>query len=106
MPVNLPPPAPKGKGERGTFDAFVNAHKALKPYAGQIWTWANNYGGITPTQLAAVLWFESRGKADAKSGAGALGLAQIFDKAANPTNDAGVPFFRPDRTISDADKKN
>lgn len=108
-PPPPPPPAPKSRkttGERGIFDQFINAHKALKPYAGQIWTWANNYGGITPTELAATLWFESGGNPSAKSNKGALGLAQIFDNAANPTNAAGVPFFRQNRQITQADKLN
>lgn len=106
IPTPPPPKTSAAKGERGIFNAYINAHKALKPYAGQIWTWANNYGGITPTQLAAVLLFESGGKSDAKSSKGALGLAQIFDTKANPKNAAGVPFFRGNLNISDADKKN
>lgn len=106
IPTPPPPKASAAKGERGIFNAYINAHKALKPYAGQIWTWANNYGGITPTQLAAVLLFESGGKPNAVSSKGALGLAQIFDKKANATNAAGVPFFRGNLNISDADKKN
>ncbi len=106
-----PPPAPpvaqsKASGERGTFDQFINAHKALKPYASQIWQWANYYGGITPTQLAALLTFESRGNKNAQSGAGALGLAQIFDNSADATNASGVPFFRSNRNISQQDKLN
>lgn len=107
-PVFKIPPAPAKKqtGERGTFNAYISAHAALKPYAGQIWTWANNYGGITPTQLAAVLLFESGGKANAKSSVGARGLAQIYDTKANAKNAAGVPFFRGNLNISDADKNN
>jgi hypothetical protein len=107
MPVKLPPPAAKtGKGEKGVFTAFVNAHSALKPYASDIWTQANNYGGITPTQLAAVIWAESKGNPAAVSGAGAKGVAQIYDTNADPRNAAGVPFFRADTRITDADKAN
>ena len=109
-PPPPPPPAPKSKskptGERGVFNSFINAHKALKPYAQAIWSWANYYGGITPTELAATIWFESGGNANAKSSAGALGLAQIFDNSASPTNLAGVPFFRTDHNISQQDKLN
>lgn len=106
-PIPAPPPAQsKAAGERGTFDQFINGHKQLKPYASQIWQWANYYGGVTPTQLAALLFFESGGQKGARSSVGALGLAQIFDNTANPTNDAGVPFFRKNRTISAQDKTN
>lgn len=106
-PPPPPPPATsKGKGERAVFTAFINQHAALKPYANDIWTWANNYGGITPTQLAAVLWTESRGNPDAVSRVGAKGIAQIYDTRANAQNAAGVPFFRGDTMISDADKAN
>lgn len=109
IPALPPLPAPKtskAQGERGVFNAYILAHKALKPYAGQIWAWATNYGGITPTQLAAVLLFESGGNPAAKSSVGALGLAQIYDTKANPKNAAGVPFFRGNLNISEADKKN
>lgn len=101
-----PPPAKTGKGERSVFTTFITQHAALKPYANDIWTWANNYGGITPTQLAAVLWTESKGNPGATSGVGAKGIAQIFDAKASAQNAAGVPFFRGDTTITDADKAN
>lgn len=107
VPPPPPPPASsKGKGEKAVFTTFINQHKGLKPYANDIWTWANNYGGITPTQLAAVLWLESKGNPDALSNKGALGVAQIHDTKANAQNAAGVPFFRGDTNISDADKGN
>jgi hypothetical protein len=107
-PPPPPPPKPQGKttGERGIFDRFINSHTALKPYAGQIWADANNAGGITPTELAATLWLESRGNPSASNPSGALGLAQILDTSANPTNAAGVPFFRANRQISRQDKLN
>ena len=108
-PVFKIPPAPakKSTSERGTFDAFIRAHPALKPYSGLIWTNATNYGGITPTQLAAVLWAESKGNPGAKSSAGAKGIGQIWDTKADAVNAAGVPFFRSGNlNISDADKAN
>ncbi len=105
-PPPPPKPASKSQGERARFNQFISSHKALQQYAGQIWTWANNYGGVTPTQLAATLWFESGGNPNATSKVGASGLAQIYDSQANPTNAAGVPFFRANRQISQQDKTN
>ena len=105
-PPPPPPASTKSKGEKGTFTTFINAHAALKPYANDIWTWANNYGGVTPTQLAAVIWLESKGNPEAVSTAGAKGLAQIYDTKANAQNAAGVPFFRGNLTITDTDKAN
>ena len=52
------------------------------------------------------MWKESGGNPSARSPVGALGLAQIQDTAANPTNAAGVPFFRQNRQISQQDKLN
>jgi len=107
-PVFKIPPAPPKKGatgERGTFIAFIKAHPALAQFKDAIWSQATNYGGITPTELAAVILTESGGNPNAKSKAGAKGLGQIWDKTAAPTNAAGVPFFRPGNlNISDADK--
>lgn len=82
------PPPKKGsgpKGENATFVAYVNAHKGLKAYAGQIKTWAETYGGLTPTQLAAVIWAESRGNPAAL-------LTSKVQVPQGSTNAAGVPF--------------
>ncbi len=105
-PVSGYTPPTKATGERGTFVQFIRAHPSLKGYAGTIWSAANTYGGITPTQLAAVLLVESGGDKGAKSSKGALGIAQIHDNVANATNDAGVPFFRPNHTITTQDKQD
>lgn len=93
-------------GEKAIFIKFVNDHKSLRPYANAIWQAAGRYGGITPTELAAVIYRESGGNKDAKSKVGALGLAQIYDNSASATNAAGVPFFRQDHNISSEDKTN
>lgn len=107
-PVGAYTPPSKGTpSEKATFDKFILAHPALKNYASDIWNAARIYGGFTATEYAAVLVGESGGNKDAKSSVGALGIAQIYDNAANAMNDAGVPFFRPGNLqISDADKKN
>lgn len=85
-PIPAPPtPKPKASGERGTFNQFINAHKALKPYASLIWTWANNYGGITPSELAAAVWTNTRGKPSPKTLGAMAGTA-------SGANAAGVPF--------------
>jgi hypothetical protein len=107
------PPAPPSKkssatSERAIFTAFINSHAALRPYASDIWKWtmsSSGYGGITATQLAAVIWLESKGDPSANSGK-ALGIAQIHDNVANATNAAGVPFFGASKGISEQDKLN
>lgn len=105
-----PPPPPantrKSTSEKTFFNAFMKAHPAMQKYADAIWRAAGRYGSITPTELAAVLFAESGGNKGAASKVGALGLAQIYDNTANATNANGVPFFRADHNISDADKQD
>lgn len=108
-----PPPPPatsKATGERSIFTKFINAHPSLKKNGLPTLIWQNantRYGGITPTQLAAVIYLESKGDKNAKSKAGALGVAQIYDNTAPTTNAAGVPFFRPGNyVITEQDKLN
>lgn len=108
--INLGPagaytPPTKASGEHTVFLKFLKDHN-MTDYANDIWTAAGHYGGITATQLAAVIYAESRGNPKAKSGVGALGIAQIYDNTANAVNAAGVPFFRADHNISNADKLN
>jgi|SRR5581483_5391923 len=108
-PITIPPrTASKPTGERAYFLAFIKAHPALNRgnIPSLIWNAAGRYGGITPTQLAAVLWAESKGDPDASNPSGALGMAQIRDNTAAAANAAGVPFFRANHTISNADKVN
>lgn len=84
-------PAKKGSGpksENTTYVSYINAHKGLKPYAAQIRQWADTYGGLTPTQLAAVIWTQSRGNPQAL-------LSQAVSVPAGATNAAGVGFQTP-----------
>lgn len=85
------PPAKKTsapKSENSTYVAFINAHKGLKPYASAIRQWADTYGGLTPTQLAAVIWTQSKGNPQAL-------LSQKVSVPAGATNAAGVGFETP-----------
>lgn len=68
-PPVLPPPkvtAPVKKGshptgERAMFNKFMQAHPSMRKYSTVIWNAVHDYGGITPTQLAAVLYVQSGG---------------------------------------------
>ena len=83
-----PPPQKKtsgGASERASFTAFVNKHKALRPWAAAIWTWGNTYKGITPTELAAVVWSATQGSPDSASVKGLV-------RGNQNVNAAGVPL--------------
>jgi hypothetical protein len=91
-PIKVPPKTSKGAPSPGAvFTAFVNAHKAIKPYAESIAKWATAYG-LDATYLAALLLHESHGDKNAthtnKDGSRDLGLAQInsvhFGKTITP----------------------
>lgn len=91
-PPPPPPPASNsGKSPGAVYRAFINAHKAIKPYSESISKWATAYG-LDPTYLAALLLHESQGDKNAantnKNGTRDLGLAQInsihFGKTITP----------------------
>jgi hypothetical protein len=76
-PIHFPPPKNKKQaGQQNAFRSYINAHPALRPWAQQLYKSATNYG-LDPVYFASLVNFESGGKANAKSGAGAYGLAQI-----------------------------
>src|SRR5512146_2038716 len=89
MPPQLPPPAgTKSNSKSAVYERYIKAHPALRPYSDLIWKWGKSYG-VDQVYLAALILFESGGNPNARSGANALGLAQIH----MPTwNGKRVPF--------------
>lgn len=76
-PIKLPPPrTKKGQSQQAVYRQYINAHPALRRWAQAIYRNALNYG-LDPTFFAALILFESGGRADAVSSAGAVGLGQI-----------------------------
>lgn len=56
-----PPPLPPKKGTASTgsaFNAFINAHPSMRPYADLIWKWASATG-VDKVVAATLLWHES-----------------------------------------------
>ena len=84
-----PPPAPtpnnKATSTGAAFNAFINAHSIMRPYADLIWKWAGVYG-VDKVVAAALFWRESFAAAAAQgadpatiespTGAG-VGIGQI-----------------------------
>jgi hypothetical protein len=101
--ITLPPPKDKkAQARQAAYRNYINAHKGLRPWAGQIWRWANYYG-VDPVYYAALIQFESKGKhAGVVSSAGAVGVAQIH--RATWIGQA-VPWA-PGRSITEADLQN
>jgi hypothetical protein len=94
MPKPPPPPVPKPKqsGAKGSaFDRWINAHKAIKPYAAAILKWAPKYG-LDPLYFAVLLLHESGGNARARNrnddGSYDRGIAQINSSAHPDISDA------------------
>lgn len=55
----VPAAPPKAATSTGAaFNAFINAHPTMRPYADSIWKWAGTYG-VDKVVFAALLWKES-----------------------------------------------
>ena len=95
-----PPPKKTSLNAGAAFNQFILKHKRLKPYADLLWKWSKVYG-IDAVELAALVQFESGGRADARSKANALGLAQIH----MPTW-AGKEAWKGSGPVTEAAAKN
>src|SRR4051812_4479519 len=56
-PVKIPPKQSKSTTTGGAFNAFINAHPIMRPYADAIWKYATE-AGVDKVVAATLLWHE------------------------------------------------